>query len=334
MTTEQSLHPQTLNNARLKLAQRRHAQAVIIVSALGFAIATGLAFVGHPPDRYDLLVFLVPFVLIGLGGTVGFHRHFTHRSFKAYTGVRVVLGVLGSMAMQGTILFWVALHRRHHALTDKVGDPHSPHVLEHGGSYSSRLSGIWHAYIGWTFGHEVPNSAFYAKDLLRDRAMMRVNNLYFTWVVLGLVLPAAAGACLHHSWLGALSGLAWGGFIRIFGWHNMIWSITSLSHVFGTRDFDSGDQSTNLAWMAVPTLGEAWHNDHHAFPTAALIGMRWYQLDISGLVIRSLEKVGLAWDVGRPTAQQLAERSTSQPQSLSDARSPNGPVSLPERTHD
>lgn len=298
-----------LHSPALKRAQRLHAQAVVAVIVLGFSLAIGLAAVGAPPDVLDLGIFLVSTVLVGLGSSVGFHRHFTHRSFKAKTPVRVVLAILGSMSMQGTLIFWVALHRRHHEHADEMGDPHSPHVRDDGSKHASRLKGLWHSYMGWTFNHEVPNSAHYARDLIQDKVLSKVNRLYFVWVLLGLALPALAGFLIKGSWVGALSGLAWGGFLRIFFWHNMIWSITSLSHVVGSRDFRSGDLSTNNIWMALPTLGEAWHNNHHAFPTAPILHLKWYQFDFSGLIIRLLALLGLAWDLKEPTPQMLQEKA-------------------------
>jgi stearoyl-CoA desaturase (Delta-9 desaturase) len=299
----------TLSSPSLKRAQRLHAQAVGVIIVLGIGLALGLAFWSGPPDLVDLGIFLVSTVLVGLGSSVGFHRHFTHRSFKAKTPVRVALAILGSMSMQGTLIFWVALHRRHHENADDVGDPHSPYIRENGSSYASRLQGLWHSYIGWTFNHEVPNSAHYARDLIQDRVLSRVNRLYFLWVFLGLALPALAGGLIRGTWVGALSGLVWGGFLRIFFWHNMIWSITSISHVVGRRDFRSGDMSTNNIWMALPTLGEAWHNNHHAFPTAPILHLKWYQFDFSGLVIRLLALLGLAWDLKQPTREMLREKA-------------------------
>ena len=306
----------TLSSPALKQAQRLHAQAVVVVIVLGISLAIGLAALGYPPGRIELGIFAVSTVLVGLGSSVGFHRHFTHRSFAATTPVRVVLAILGSMSMQGTLFFWVALHRRHHEHSDEAGDPHSPHIREDGSTYGSRLRGVWHSYMGWTFGHEVPNAAYYAKDLVQDKVLSRVNRLYFLWVLLGLALPTLAGGLLTRSWLGALSGLAWGGLLRIFFWHNMIWYITSLSHVIGQRDFRSGDLSTNSIWLSLPTLGESWHNNHHAFPTAPILHLRWYQLDVSGLVIRLLSLLRLAWDLKEPTAKMLLEKATYNNSSL------------------
>ena len=248
------------------------------------------------------------FLTVGIGTTVGYHRHFTHCSFKAVMPVRVALAILGSMAAQGTLFFWVALHRRHHECSDATGDPHSPFVNDRGKEHGSRLRGLWHAYIGWTFGHEVPNALHYARDLIREPVLAQANRFYFLWVAIGLALPTVLGGVLHGTWVGALSGLVWGGFVRIFLWHNMIWIITSIAHIIGRRDFKSDDKSTNNIWLALPTLGESFHNNHHAFPKAAIMGLKWWQIDIGGWIIVLLEKLGLAWDVWRPTPAMMERK--------------------------
>lgn len=293
--------PKVLISKSLQRIQRRHAQGVVVLMGLGVVLAAGLLVAGPPIDGRDLVIFLACFVMVGIGSSVGYHRHFTHASFKAHTGVRVALAILGSMAAQGNVVFWVSLHRRHHECSDKAGDPHSPYVLDTGQPHASRWRGLWHSYIGWTFGHEVPNSAHYARDLLRDRPIRKVNELYFLWVVLGLAIPAALGGVLHGSGTGALAGLVWGGLIRILLWHHVIWYITSLAHVVGRRDYVSDDGSTNNRWLALPTLGESLHNNHHAFPAAALLDFRRGELDPSAWVIRALSALGLAHDVRRPT---------------------------------
>jgi stearoyl-CoA desaturase (delta-9 desaturase) len=297
-----------LRNDYLRRFQRGHAQAVVVLSAAGLLLAAGLSIWGPPITAIDAGIFLGMFIATGIGVSVGFHRHFTHRSFKAVKPVRVALAILGSMAMQGTAIFWVSQHRRHHAHSDASGDPHSPYVNEQGVPHKGFWRGLWHAYMGWTFDHEIPNATYYAPDLIRDKAISRVNQLYFLWVGLGLLIPAALGGALHQSWIGALSGLAWGGFVRIYAWHNMIWSITSITHVFGRRDFQSDDRSTNNLWLAIPTLGEAWHNNHHAFSNAAVLRFKWWQIDIGGGVITLLERLGLAWDVVRPTPEMIEKK--------------------------
>jgi stearoyl-CoA desaturase (Delta-9 desaturase) len=298
----------TLNSPALARAQSRHAAAVVVLAGVGAIIALGLPALGYRTTGLDISLFFAGFVGIGLGSSVGYHRYFTHGSFKTVKAIRAGLAILGSMTMQGPVIFWTALHRRHHENSDHPGDPHSPFVNEAGLKHQSPLRGLWHAYMGWTFIHEVPNTLRYAPDLLRDPMIARINRQYFFWVLAGLALPAIVGGAVSMSWSGALSGFAWGGALRVFAWHNMTWFITCLTHVFGTRDYESRDRSTNNGWLALPTLGEAWHNNHHAFPTAALLNFEWWQFDFCGLVIRTLEVLGLAWDVKRPTKQARANK--------------------------
>jgi stearoyl-CoA desaturase (delta-9 desaturase) len=303
--------PRVLRSDAIRRTQHLHAVAIVLMGLAGLTLAVGLAVWYQPPSIIDFGIFLGFLIPIALGSSVGFHRHFTHRSFQAKLPVRVALAILGSASVQGTLFFWVALHRRHHENTEGVGDPHSPYVREDGSPHASRLEGIWHSYIGWTFQHETPNSAYYARDLIRNKPLARVNSLYFLWVFLGLALPAVAGGLLHGSMLGALSGLVWGGFLRVFCWHNMIWYITSLAHVIGRRDFRSNDMSTNNVWMALPTFGESFHNNHHAFPTAPVLQLKWWQFDLSGLFIQLLEVLGLAWDLKHPSPQMLEAKRLS-----------------------
>jgi stearoyl-CoA desaturase (delta-9 desaturase) len=191
------------------------------------------------------------------------------------------------------VIFWVALHRMHHEFADRAGDPHSPNL--HGTSILQRLEGVWHAWFGWTTRHPVPNASFYAKDLLRDPQIMRVNRSYYLWVALGVAIPAVCGGLLMPTPLGFLYGFLWGGLVRIFLWHQMIYCITCIAHVSGRRDFDSKDLSCNNAWLAIPTLGESWHNNHHAFPSAADLHF-------------DTRQVGLVWDLRQPSFEQLEAR--------------------------
>jgi stearoyl-CoA desaturase (delta-9 desaturase) len=295
-----------VRDPRLRRSQHLHSAAVTLAGLAGILAAALLATLARPVSALDLGLFAGFFLGIGLGVTVGFHRHFTHRAFKATPATRAALAILGCMAAQGPVVFWVALHRLHHEFSDQPGDPHSPNLA--GGSAWQRAKGLLHAYIGWTVRHEVPNANFYARDLLADRRLMWINRRYYAWVALGLALPTALGGLIAQDWLGAAEGLVWGGLIRLFAVHNIIWWITSLAHVAGSRDFLSGDRSTNNLWIALPTLGEGWHNNHHSFPSAAVLRFEWWQIDISGLVIRLLERCRLAWDVHAPTPAALAAR--------------------------
>jgi stearoyl-CoA desaturase (delta-9 desaturase) len=243
---------------------------------------------------YDLIAFFAVYIPTGLGITVGFHRLFTHRSFKTGPVTRGVLAALGSAAIEGPIVSWVADHRKHHAYSDEEGDPHSPHV-DHGG-----LRGLFHAHVGWLFIHDQRAlKTRYAPDLLADPVVSFVNRTFLWWVLAGFVVPFAIGLTLGGTLLAGLTSLLWGGLIRMFFLHHVTYSINSLCHVFGRRDFETGDESRNLAWLAIPSLGESWHNNHHAFPTSSVHGLKWWQVDISSMVIRVLERLGLAWDVVR-----------------------------------
>jgi stearoyl-CoA desaturase (Delta-9 desaturase) len=243
---------------------------------------------------YDLIAFLAVYIPTGLGITVGFHRLFTHRSFKTGPVVRGVLAALGSAAIEGPVVSWVADHRKHHAFSDEEGDPHSPHV-DHGG-----LRGLFHAHVGWLFLHDQRAlKTRYAPDLLADPVVSFVNRTFVLWVLAGFVAPFAIGFVLGGTVVGGLTSLLWGGLIRMFVLHHVTYSINSLCHAFGRRDFETGDESRNLAWLALPSFGESWHNNHHAFPTSSVHGLKWWQIDLSSMVIRALERLGLAWDVVR-----------------------------------
>jgi stearoyl-CoA desaturase (delta-9 desaturase) len=243
---------------------------------------------------YDLVAFFAVYIPTALGVTVGFHRLFTHRSFKTGPVTRGVLAALGSAAIEGPIVSWVADHRKHHAFSDEEGDPHSPHV-DHGG-----LRGLFHAHVGWLFVHDQRAlKTRYAPDLLADPVVSFVNRTFLWWVLAGFVVPFAIGLALGGTLLAGLTALLWGGLIRMLVVHHVTYSINSLCHVFGRRDFETGDESRNLAWLAIPSFGESWHNNHHAFPTSSVHGLKWWQIDISSMVIRALERLGLAWDVVR-----------------------------------
>ena len=296
----------TVNNRRLRQVQHLHSAVVAAAGLAGVVAAVWLAVAVRPVSWADVAIFLAFFLAVEFGVTVGFHRHFTHRGFRAVPAVRIALAVFGSMAGQGPVTFWVALHRFHHEFADHEGDPHSPNL--YGTRPLQRLRGLAHAYFGWTLKHEVPNANFYARDLLTDRGIMFVNHYYYAWIVLGLALPALILGLATHSWLGALEGFVWGGLVRMFACHNMIWWITSFAHVFGRREYRCKDLSTNNIWIALPTLGEGWHNNHHAFPTAAILSFEWWQIDPSGMVVALLRKLGLAWDVQVPTRDMIAAR--------------------------
>jgi stearoyl-CoA desaturase (Delta-9 desaturase) len=277
--------------------------AVLPLALLGWAmwLAWGGVLVWQ-----DLVVLAITYILTGFGVTVGFHRLFTHRSFKTSRTLRTLFAVLGSAAVEGPVIEWVSTHRQHHRFSDAPGDPHSPHV-DHGVGFTGAMRGLFHAHLGWTFrGVERANPRRYAKDLLADPMMRVVDRTFLLWVLLGLAFPFGLGVALTGSIIGGLTGLLWGGAVRILFVHHVTFSINSLCHFFGRQRFATGDESRNLAWLALPSFGEAWHNNHHAFPTSARHGLGRWQLDPGAWLIGGLERLGLAWDVVRisPHAQQ------------------------------
>jgi stearoyl-CoA desaturase (Delta-9 desaturase) len=257
----------------------------------------------------DAIVFAIMYVATGLGVTVGFHRYFTHRSFKTGRAMRAGLAVLGSAAIEGPVISWVADHRKHHTFSDQEGDPHSPHV-GHGGGWRGALKGLVHAHVGWLFIHTHRGARNrYARDLVNDPIVSFVDRTFLVWAVGGLVMAFVLGWAIGGSFYAALTGLLWGGAVRMLVVHHVTYSINSLCHFFGRRRFATDDESRNLFWLSLPTLGESWHNNHHAFPTSATHGMRRWELDPSALVIRGLEKLGLVWDVVRVDPERQARKA-------------------------
>ncbi len=257
---------------------------------------------------HDLVVFLILYAITGLGITVGFHRLLTHRSFKTKPWLRGTFAAMGSAAIEGPVISWVADHRKHHAFADQHGDPHSPHV-DHGVGWRGALRGLAHAHVGWLFIHTQRGAKDrYAPDLMADPVVRFVDRTFLLWVTLGLLLPFGLGWAIGGSLVAGLTGMLWGGLVRMLVLHHVTYSINSLCHFFGRRRFDTDDESRNLLWLAPLTFGESWHNNHHAFPTSARHGLRPWEIDISAMVIRGLEAVGLAWDVNRvPPERQLAK---------------------------
>jgi stearoyl-CoA desaturase (delta-9 desaturase) len=287
--------------------RRLQGVAMMVAPFLLFALVIW-ALWGRGAGFLELALFAGMYAVTTLGITVGYHRYFTHRGFRTSTAGRVVLAILGSMAIQGSLSHWTAVHRKHHAHTEQTGDPHSPYV--HGSGIFHNFRGLWHSHLGWMFVQERFDEAAFAQDILRDRLISRIQRLYVLWVYLGFAIPAVLGGILTASWAGALQGLLWGGLIRLLLLYHSTWSINSICHVFGSRPFRTGDRSTNNVWLSLLTFGESWHNNHHAFPSSARHGLSWWQVDLSGLFIRTLQRLGLVWDVKVPAARQLAAKSS------------------------
>ncbi len=260
---------------------------------------------------HDLAILAVGYALTGFGITVGFHRLLTHRSFQTSKPVEYTFAVLGSMAVQGPVEHWVADHRKHHAHTDVEGDPHSPHV-GFGGGVKGALRGLTHAHMGWLVTDQgLADRALYARDLKEDPGMRFISHSFHWLVTLSLVLPFAAGWLITGELTGALTGLLWGGLVRIFLLHHVTFSINSICHFFGRRRFATADESTNVAWLSLLSFGESWHHNHHAFPRSSTHGLRRYELalDPGAWMIWVLEKLGLAWNVVRiPRERQIARQ--------------------------
>ena len=251
------------------------------------------------------------YLLTAVGVTVGFHRLFTHRSFKAPAWVQGVFAALGSMAVEGPVNKWVAMHRCHHQHSDHEHDPHSPN--HHGEGIKGVLYGFFYAHCGWIFRGDPKDLDRYNPDLRASKMMRVMSRLWPAWSAVGLIVPAVIGGLVSMSWTGTFLGFLWGGLVRVFFVHHVTWSINSVCHLWGTRPFKSNDESRNNAIFGFIGLGEGWHNNHHAFPTSARHGLRWWEFDASYLIIRGLEMIGLAYDVkvpdrGRIMAKQSPRR--------------------------
>jgi stearoyl-CoA desaturase (Delta-9 desaturase) len=257
----------------------------------------------------DLAIAAVMYMLTAVGITVGFHRLLTHRSFQTSKPVEYVFAILGSMAVQGPVVSWVADHRKHHAHTDEEGDPHSPHVGREGG-VRGMLSGLWHAHAGWLMTNQGrADWKRFAPDLYEDPGMRTIGRAFVPLVLLSLALPALAGYLVSGTLAGAATGLLWGGLVRIFFVHHVTWSVNSVCHFFGSRRFDTDDHSTNVFWLALPSLGESWHHNHHAFPRSAVHGLKRRELDPSGAIIAAMERIGLAHNVIRVSEERQSQRA-------------------------
>jgi stearoyl-CoA desaturase (delta-9 desaturase) len=293
---------------RIRRAQRRHAGLLLTLPALGVLAAARELLLGRV-QAWHLALLCVTYLLTMLGLTVGFHRLLTHRAFKTTTPVRALLTILGSMAGQGPPLYWVSNHRLHHQRSDQDGDPHSPHVS--GEQVLSGWAGLWHAHAGWAFEHALVNPMAFCKDLMRDPALRWVNARYLTWLGVSLLIPGLFGALMGGA-RGAYEGLLWGGLVRLFFNFHITCTINSIAHYYGYQVYKSKDESRNNPWLAIPTLGEGWHNNHHAFPNSAAFGLEWWEIDLGDWLIRLLSWLGLASEVVRPSRQTKEMRRLGQ----------------------
>ena len=279
--------------------------AGVVIPFVGTLVAIVMLW-NRAVDLTDLLVMVAMYVVTAVGITVGFHRLLTHRAFASYPWVERTFAVMGSLSVQGSVMDWVADHRKHHAHTDREGDPHSPHV-----GHGSGLPGLWHAHVGWLM--ETQGQADwkkYAAELYEDPKMRRIGRWFPQLALLSLAIPMVADWALHGFTLaGAVRGLVWGGLVRIFFVHHITWSVNSVCHFFGSRRFDIEDHSTNVGWLALLSLGESWHHNHHAFPRSAYHGLRWWEIDPSGLIIAGMQRVGLAWNVVRISPERQRARA-------------------------
>jgi stearoyl-CoA desaturase (Delta-9 desaturase) len=291
--------------------------AFVVVPFAGLGAAVWLAW-GHGLNLADILLAVAFYVITGLGVTVGFHRLLTHRSFTAVPALRAVLAIAGSMSFEGEVIGWVAIHRRHHAFTDRPGDPHSPY--RYGTSVAGQLRGLAHAHAGWLLRDDHTPPSRYAPDMLADPAMRVISAAFPALCALSLALPFGAGWLTGGTWRTALTALLWAGLVRVAVLQHVTWSVNSLCHVFGTRPFATRryDRATNLWPLALISFGESWHNMHHSDPACARHGADRGQIDLSAAVIRVLERLGWASNVRWPAPARLDHRrrdpGTNRPQ--------------------
>ena len=305
--------PPMIEAESVRRAKRAIALATIWVPTLGTGAALVIAAI-RGVGLLEITLLVSMYIVTMTGVEVGFHRLFAHRAFHERKSVRLLLGIAGSMAAQGPVIYWAATHRRHHIHSDTKEDPHSPHVRKASdGSeqrFKSRLAGLWHSQMGNMYTDHATNVMAFARDLSRDPVTAMVEKNYRTWVLLGLVIPTLIGALVVGTWFGALRGLLWGGLVRIFVVHHIYFANGSFSHMYGGRPFATGDESTNNYVFGVPTFGSAWQNNHHAFPSSAILGFRWYEPDVGGWIIRAGAALGLITDVRRaPTEREKAAKA-------------------------
>jgi len=292
-------------NAQSAFVIRATALAVMVVPFAGLIEAVRLIAIDQF-SRTDIVLFgAMYFVHMG-GITMGFHRLLAHRSFKTSKFFRAVLTICGSMGAQGPLLYWAATHRRHHTYSDHPGDPHSPNLI--GSDWKSKLRGLWYAHMPWMLSDEISSVTYYAKDLIGDRQLVFLNRTYLLWALLGLVIPTLVGAYFDGGLAGAWQGFIFGGLARMFLANQAAWCVGSVSHMFGSRPFDTQDQSANNWWVAIFTFGEGLQNNHHAFSWWYRHGAYWWEPDLSGWLLALFSQLGLVWDLKKPSSANVERR--------------------------
>ena len=319
-TTTAAPPADVIPDSRVGWKQKGTMLALTIIPFVAFVAAVALLW-NTAVGWTDLGLLVVLYVFCGFGITIGFHRMLTHSAFEAVKPLKASLLIFGSMAVQGSAITWAVDHRTHHAHSDKEGDPHSPHH-GFGGGLGGQLRGLVHAHMGWMFVHPPAESRDrLGRDLVDDPMISFFDRTFLFWSVMSFLVPFGLGYALTGSWGGAFTGLLWGGLVRLFLNHHITWSVNSICHFFGRRPFAAYDQSTNNWLLAIPSLGEAWHHNHHVFPTSAFHGLSWRQVDISGWLIAGWEKLGLVRNVRRVSPEQMARKLARAQQAARHAES-------------
>jgi len=297
---------QQVPTTEFKARWEQVALALFVAVPLVAVASTGFVLWGNGLSWVDVILAVTFYWVAGHGITVGFHRYLTHGSFKAKRPLRIALAVAGSLAIEGPATRWVADHRRHHAYSDDEGDPHSP--WRYGNSFRGLSKGLWHSHVGWLFDVEQTDQKRFVPDLLADKDIARVSKAFPALVAVSLLLPPVLGGLITWSFAGALSAFFWASLVRVALLHHVTWSINSICHTWGERPFVTKDRSVNVWWLAILSMGESWHNLHHADPTCARHGVDKGQLDTSARLIRWFEQAGWVRDVRWPKQERLAAR--------------------------
>jgi stearoyl-CoA desaturase (delta-9 desaturase) len=293
----------------LPLGPKLMVLAMVVVPFLALVAAIVLMW-GWGVNLPDIWLLVGMYAITGFGITAGFHRHLTHKAFDTFPLIRYLLAIGGCMAYQGPVIRWCAIHRRHHQQADQHDDPHSPYRF--GTSFLAVAKGMVHAHFGWLFEKDANDLARSVPDLLADKPLMLIDRLTLFWLFLGLALPAGIAYLITPTWQSALGGFLWGGLVRLFFVYHATWSVNSVCHVFGSREYNCADHSTNNLAVAIVALGEGWHNNHHAFPTSARHGLKWWQFDSTWLLISTLKTLRLAWNVRTPSPAALTAKAITE----------------------